>query len=208
MRINELYILSAILCDLEKYQEILDKGPESLESLVDSENAAFSSGIGGGGSGAGTNASHWRKRMLQKVQSALISSLEIGDEKLQLVQSMQDVVENKSRQLDANCSTLGQFVCLFITVCKAFAEIITFTSFTEFNKDNEPVDAKETVSSSKDNAAVGVGGSSSGGNAGSGGERQSKRARRMRNESVAPPANFVRCSLHIAIVIFVCNHVV
>lgn len=55
-----------------------------------------------------TNASHWRKRLLQKVQSALISSLEIGDEKLQLVQSMQDVVENKSRQLESDCKALGK----------------------------------------------------------------------------------------------------
>ena len=30
------------------------------------------------------NAGHWRKRLLQKVQSALISSLEIGDEKKSL----------------------------------------------------------------------------------------------------------------------------
>lgn len=38
----------------------------------------------------------------------LISSLEIGDEKLQIVQTMQDLVENKSRQLDADCKTLGK----------------------------------------------------------------------------------------------------
>jgi inhibitor-of-growth protein 1 len=44
---------------------------------------------------------------LQKVQSALISSLEIGDEKLQLVQTVQDVIENKSRQLETDCKALG-----------------------------------------------------------------------------------------------------
>ena len=54
------------------------------------------------------NAGHWRKRLLQKVQSALISSLEIGDEKLQLVQTVQDVIENKSRQLETDCKALGK----------------------------------------------------------------------------------------------------
>ena len=80
---------------------MLQKGPESdgLKDLV--EERAAGSGSGGGGNG------HWRKRILQKVQSALISSLEIGDEKLQIVQTMQDVVENKSRQLEADCRTLG-----------------------------------------------------------------------------------------------------
>lgn len=64
---------------------------------------------------------------MQKVQSALISSLEIGDEKLQLVQSMQDVVENKSRQLETDCKTLGKF--LFID--KPRMGLISSSSFSQ-----------------------------------------------------------------------------
>jgi CheY-specific phosphatase CheX len=34
--------------------------------------------------------------------------LEIGDEKVQIVQTMQEEVENKSRQLETNCKALGK----------------------------------------------------------------------------------------------------
>merc|ERR1712071_20496 len=140
----------SLLRDVEHYQDVLQKNtkpPESLKDTSESNAAAGSSSAGAG---------HWRKRILQKVQSMLISSLEIGDEKLQIVQTMQDLVENKSRQLEADCKTL----------------------------DHETTDTtKESVSQNRDSLAAGGGGSSSGGNAGNGGERQSKRARRIRTEN-------------------------
>lgn len=145
----------AILRDIERYTDVLQGGPDGSDSAAEDRAAA-----------SGSNAGHWRKRLLQKLQSSLISSLEIGDEKLQLVQSVQDVVENKSRQLESDCKAL------------------------EFSKDRESSEptVKDSVSNSRD---TGAGGSSSGGNAGSGGERQPKRPRRSRpdmdRDSPVPP---------------------
>lgn len=44
--------------------------------------------------------SAFRKRNLSRVQVALIAAQEIGDEKLAILQQIQDVIENKTRQLD------------------------------------------------------------------------------------------------------------
>ena len=90
-------IFTAILRDIERYTDVLQGGPDGSDSAAEDRAAA-----------SGSNAGHWRKRLLQKLQSSLISSLEIGDEKLQLVQSVQDVVENKSRQLESDCKALGK----------------------------------------------------------------------------------------------------
>ena len=48
-----------------------------------------------------------RKRVLLQIQRSLIKSQEIGDEKLQLVQQILDLIENKSRQLDFDFKNLG-----------------------------------------------------------------------------------------------------
>lgn len=48
-----------------------------------------------------------RRRALLRVQQALIAAQEIGDEKLQIVQQVQDLIENKSRQLDLDYRNLG-----------------------------------------------------------------------------------------------------
>ena len=48
-----------------------------------------------------------RRRALVRVQQALIAAQEIGDEKLQIVQQVQDLIENKSRQLDVDYRNLG-----------------------------------------------------------------------------------------------------
>lgn len=116
------------------------------------------------------NAGHWRKRILQKVQSALISSLEIGDEKLQLVQSMQDVVENKSRQLEADCKALGKPLIQTVYLNKINLNF----PFVEFSKDRESADsAKDNTNNSRES------GSTAGNNSSSTAER-TKRARRTR----------------------------
>ena len=108
----------------------------------------------------------------------LISSLEIGDEKLQIVQTMQDLVENKSRQLDADCKTLGK------NRYPKFQSKLQPLSEITLGIDHETMDtAKESISQSRESATTGAGGSSSGGNTGNGGERQSKRARRIRTDN-------------------------
>ena len=90
------YVCTGILQDIERYQEILQKGPDAASELEPPESGTVSSG------------SQWRKQIIQKLQTALIQSLEIGDEKVQIVQTMQEEVENKSRQLETNCKALGK----------------------------------------------------------------------------------------------------
>ncbi|XP_018403680.1 PREDICTED: inhibitor of growth protein 1 [Cyphomyrmex costatus] len=43
-----------------------------------------------------------KRRALMKIQQALIAAQEIGDEKLQIVQQVQDLIENKSKQLEVD----------------------------------------------------------------------------------------------------------
>ena len=50
-----------------------------------------------------------RRKALMRVQQALIAAQEIGDEKLQIVQQVQDLIENKSRQLDLDFRNLGNY---------------------------------------------------------------------------------------------------
>ncbi|XP_014218838.1 inhibitor of growth protein 1 [Copidosoma floridanum] len=47
-----------------------------------------------------------RTRALFRIQQALIAMQEIGDEKLQLVQTIQDLIENKGRQLEVDLNNL------------------------------------------------------------------------------------------------------
>lgn len=51
-----------------------------------------------------------KRRALLRVQQALIAAQEIGDEKLQIVQQVQDLIENKSRQLDLDYRNLGMIL--------------------------------------------------------------------------------------------------
>lgn len=48
----------------------------------------------------------FRKKNLFRVQVALIAAQEIGDEKLSILQQVQDIIENKNRQLDGIFSDL------------------------------------------------------------------------------------------------------
>ena len=47
------------------------------------------------------------RRSVLQLQRALITMQQIGDEKLQIVQNIHDLIENKSRQLDADVKSLG-----------------------------------------------------------------------------------------------------
>jgi len=47
-----------------------------------------------------------QKRLLNKMLLPLIASQDIGDDKIQLVQGMTDIIENKTRQLDHDSQNL------------------------------------------------------------------------------------------------------
>lgn len=47
-------------------------------------------------------------RLLRKAQSILISAQELGDEKLQIVQQLQDLIENRTRSLDNDYKNIGK----------------------------------------------------------------------------------------------------
>ena len=48
-----------------------------------------------------------KKRNLLRIQQTLIAAQEVGDEKLQIVQTIQDLIENKARQLELDYRNLG-----------------------------------------------------------------------------------------------------
>lgn len=57
-----------------------------------------------------------KRRILLRIQQSLIAAQEVGDEKLQIVQTIQDLIENKARQLELDYRNLGErFCCLFLT---------------------------------------------------------------------------------------------
>lgn len=49
-----------------------------------------------------------KRRMLLRIQQSLIAAQEVGDEKLQIVQTIQDLIENKARQLELDYRNLGE----------------------------------------------------------------------------------------------------
>ncbi|XP_058452728.1 inhibitor of growth protein 1 [Malaya genurostris] len=72
-------------------------------------------GSGGGGGGAGsdssqpsvTEPSNASRRAMARIQQGLIAAQELGDEKLQVVQLLQDLIDHKTRQLDQDFKNLG-----------------------------------------------------------------------------------------------------
>ena len=62
------------------------------------------------------------RRIIPRFQHILIRSQEIGDEKLQIVQQIQDLIENKTRNLDVDFRNLGNYIIInfyidFLLVC-------------------------------------------------------------------------------------------
>ncbi|KAJ9588775.1 hypothetical protein L9F63_017934 [Diploptera punctata] len=97
------------------------------------------------------------KRNLLRIQQTLIAAQEVGDERLQIVQTIQDIIENKARQH------------------------VIATKITNYSKDQE-----NTEPNRENHHHHSIGNSSSVGGGGSGGgERQSKRARRTRTEQLS-----------------------
>ncbi|KDR15717.1 inhibitor of growth protein 1 [Zootermopsis nevadensis] len=99
-----------------------------------------------------------KRRILLRIQQTLIAAQEVGDEKLQIVQTIQDLIENKARQLELDYRNL------------------------DFTKDQENTEPNRE---NHHHHHHGLGNSSGGGGgASSAGERQSKRARRSRTEQL------------------------
>lgn len=49
-----------------------------------------------------------RQTALEKLEQALLAARRIGDDKIQIVQVIQDLIENKTRQLDTDFRNLGK----------------------------------------------------------------------------------------------------
>ncbi|XP_038120714.1 inhibitor of growth protein 1 homolog [Culex quinquefasciatus] len=69
--------------------------------------------VNGGGGGAGSDSSSTdqlsqaTKRAIVRMQQGLIAAQELGDEKLQIVQHLQDLIDHKTRTLDQDFKNLG-----------------------------------------------------------------------------------------------------
>ncbi|XP_065087017.1 inhibitor of growth protein 1 [Ochlerotatus camptorhynchus] len=75
--------------------------------------AGGSGGSGGGGSDSSSTTpatepvNNATKRAIARIQQGLIAAQELGDEKLQIVQQLQDLIDHKTRQLDQDFKNLG-----------------------------------------------------------------------------------------------------
>ncbi|XP_053658376.1 uncharacterized protein LOC128707449 [Anopheles marshallii] len=58
-------------------------------------------------SSATTEQSNILKRATSRIQKSLIAAQELGDEKLQIIQQLQDLIDHKTRQLDQDFMNLG-----------------------------------------------------------------------------------------------------
>ncbi|KAJ8882599.1 hypothetical protein PR048_014410 [Dryococelus australis] len=106
-----------------------------------------------------------KRKVLVRIQKMLIAAQEVGDEKLQLVQQIQDLIENKSRQLDLDYRNL------------------------DVGKDQEnaePNREQHHGAAGGTSAATGTAGGTSATPVQ--GERQSKRPRRTRNDTMTESA--------------------
>lgn len=74
--------------DMRQHQDVLAE----LDTLVDQFTSA--------------KDALTQKRLLNKMMLPLITSQDIGDDKIQLVQNMSDIIENKTRQLDYDSQNL------------------------------------------------------------------------------------------------------
>lgn len=122
-----------------------------------------------------------RNRAMTRIQQSLIAAQELGDEKLQIVQQLTDLIEGKTRQLDQDFKNLDYDK----------EEVKMETISIKDNRSVSPVNSSPSTPSFTlsipATAALGTQpSSSSNGNASAnngGGERGTKRARRARNDT-------------------------
>ncbi|XP_055637898.1 inhibitor of growth protein 2 [Toxorhynchites rutilus septentrionalis] len=101
-RIREIDVLYRNhLRDVSVYYDQWNSANGSLGQLVNG------SGAGSDSSAAAVEPSNASKRAMARMQQGLISAQELGDEKLQIVQHLQDLIDHKTRQLDQDFKNLG-----------------------------------------------------------------------------------------------------
>lgn len=144
----------------------------------------------------GANATK-RNRAMTRIQQSLIAAQELGDEKLQIVQQLTDLIEVKTRQLDQDYKNLdygkeeviAEVVVkdnrsvspVLISPTSTSAAPVSFVPTTP----NPPAATAPTGNTSSVNGNNGNGGSVAVTSSGSGGgsERGTKRARRARTDT-------------------------
>nr|CAD7576444.1 unnamed protein product [Timema californicum] len=115
-----------------------------------------------------------KRKVLGRVQKMLIAAQEVGDEKLQVVQQIQDLIENRTRQLDLDYGNLED------KASDRAAPPRGPVMLTDLGKDQENTEPNRENHHSVITPAVGGGGIPS---ASTPSERQTKRPRRTRNDT-------------------------
>lgn len=111
-RIREIDVLYRNhLRDVSVYYE---QWSNSTNNGMANGGAGGSGGGGGGGSDSSSTTpatepvnNNATKRAIARIQQGLIAAQELGDEKLQIVQQLQDMIDHKTRQLDQDFKNLG-----------------------------------------------------------------------------------------------------
>lgn len=73
-----------------------------------------------------------KRRALVRIQQALIAAQEIGDEKLDIVQQVQDLIENKAKQLELDYQNLGMLHIYLLVLYDTMYNSYNFLSFDRF----------------------------------------------------------------------------
>lgn len=114
------------------------------------------------------------QRKTRRIQKALIAAQELGDEKLQVVQQLQDLIENRTRRLDLDFKNLGK-----LSIIQFWINWIYIVNFvTDYSKEEASNETKESQVQPSIAVATPVN------TATPTNERQSKRARRTRQETL------------------------
>jgi hypothetical protein len=71
-----------------------------------------------------------KRRILLRIQQTLIAAQEVGDEKLQIVQTIQDLIENKARQLELDYRNLGKRISFSVSERKWQDRTVEFKPVT------------------------------------------------------------------------------
>lgn len=101
MNCEYLSKMSCVLCYISAYLRDVEQQAEWL------------------GSGETENSGR-KAKALSRIQQALIAAQELGDEKLNVVQNLLDLIENKTRQLDQDYRNLGELLIIIRSLFYAF----------------------------------------------------------------------------------------
>lgn len=147
-----------------------------------------------------TNATSKRARAMARIQQSLIAAQELGDEKLQVVTQLQEMIDQKTRQLDADFKNLDYGAKDDPALIDALPKDAHPNSPSSYvpssSSNNKSGDARidenasmtvtTTASTSNDRTntanSSNIGSNSNSSNANNGGDRSWKRSRRARNE--------------------------